>query len=413
MNILVLNAGSSSQKSCLYALPDDGLPEHPLDPLWEAQLDWSQRPGEVVLSLKSAGEKQEQSWPSPNTPDHRRLDTQRMLETLWQGESPVMAEPGEIAVVGHRVVHGGDRYRQSCWVDPTVSAEIQRLSRFAPLHNPANWAGIDLIEHLFPRIPQVAVFDTAFHSTLPPAAFTYPGPQSWLDQGIRRYGFHGISHQYCAQRAAQLLGRDLGALNLITAHLGNGCSLAAIAAGQCRDTTMGFTPLEGLMMGSRSGSVDPGILIHLLRQGYSVEELERQLNRESGLLGLSGLSADMRAILAAVQAGEERATLALGVYVHRLRSLLGSLWLGLGHLDALVFTAGVGEHAALVREQACANLESWGLRLDPTRNATLHPDTDIAMADSQVRVLLIHTQEDWAIACDCWSLMRERWEQEG
>jgi acetate kinase len=399
MKILVLNAGSSSQKSCLYDISEAPGLDAP-EPLWDAHLDASQQSGTVV-TLKTPRGCWTYQW--PRTESDRPL--QRLLETLWQGEAAVIEGPGAIDIIGHRVVHGGSRYRQSCRVDEVVKAEIDRLSEFAPLHNPANLAGIELAEQIFPEVPHVAAFDTAFHSTLPAAAYTYPGPHDWLTQGIRRYGFHGISHHYCAQRAAQLLQRDVTGLNLITAHLGNGCSLAAIAQGQCIDTTMGFTPLDGLMMGSRSGSLDPGILLHLLRQGCRVEDLDRQLNRESGLLGISGLSGDMREIVAAVTMGNEQAILALDLYIHRLRSLLGSMWMSLGQVDALVFTAGVGENAVLVRSRVCAGLDWLGIAIDEAKNQSMRPDGDIATADSTVRVLVIRTQEDWAIARDCYALV--------
>jgi acetate kinase len=411
MKILVLNAGSSSQKSCLYEISEAELPLKPPVPVWMAELDRSQQADRVICTITTAQGRRQEIWDSDRAEAQRKelglndRHTQRMIETLWQGDDAVISEPGAIDVVGHRVVHGGDR-AQACWVNNEVKAEIRRLSEFAPLHNPINLGGIELAEQLLPGIPQVAVFDTAFHRTLPPGAFTYPGPYHWLDQGIRRYGFHGISHHYCAQRGAQLLDRSLDTLNLITAHLGNGCSLAAIAAGQSVDTTMGFTPLDGLMMGSRSGSVDPGILLHLLRQGCSVEDLDQQLNCDSGLLGLSGISGDMRSILAAVSEGDQRGILALDVYVHRLRSLVGSMWMSLGRVDAIIFTAGVGENAGLVRSRVCEGLGWLGITIDEAKNRSIQGDDDIATAESKVRVLVIHTQEDWAIAQDCWTLLK-------
>jgi acetate kinase len=405
MKILVLNSGSSSQKSCLYEMPERAELSRQswavAPPLWEAHLDWSCETARTILTLKTPNTQRQEVWDGDIPRDRQ---SQRMLEMLWRGEDAVVSGPGAIAAIGHRVVHGGDR-AQSCWVDDALKAEIRRLSEFAPLHNPVNLGGIELAEQLFPGIPQVAVFDTAFHHTLSPKSFTYPGPYHWLDQGIRRYGFHGVSHNYCAHRAAQLLDQTLDNLNLITAHLGNGCSLAAIESGQSIDTTMGFTPLDGLMMGSRSGSVDPGILLHLLRQGCSVEDLDRQLNHDSGLMGLSGLSGDMRSVLGAVENGNQRGILALDVYVHRLRSLLASMWMSLGHVDALIFTAGVGENAVLVRSRVCEGLSWLGITIDEAKNRSIQGDGDIATAESRVRVLVIHTQENWAIAQDCWTLL--------
>jgi acetate kinase len=270
--------------------------------------------------------------------------------------------------------------------------------------------GIEAIESILgPEVPQFAVFDTAFHSHLPDAAAIYPGPYGWVERGIRRYGFHGISHQYCAQKAAQLLNRDSSDLRLLICHLGNGCSLSAVLNGRCIDTTMGFTPLDGLMMGTRSGAVDPGILIHLLRQeGYDADRLDRELNQESGLKGISGISADLRQVMAAIEAGNAQAKLALDIYIHRLRACMGSMLASLGRLDAVVFTAGVGENSPIVRSLACQAFEFLGLRLDQVQNENHPVNQDIATTDSTIRILVIHTQEDWAIVQDCYRcILRE------
>jgi acetate kinase len=399
MKVLVLNAGSSSLKGCLYDLLDDVLPTNPPEPLWAVQIDWSHRQGWVELQVKTIhGEVQQATYPS----ESKLADTTKAIQTLGGTQS--------IDIVGHRVVHGGVVYRESTWVNREVKAAIEQLSIFAPLHNPANLAGMEAIEQIFgPNIPQVAVFDTAFHSQLPPAAYVYPGPYEWLERGIRRYGFHGISHQYCAQRASHLLGRDLSSLKLITCHLGNGCSLAAIQNGCSIDTTMGFTPLEGLMMGSRCGSIDPGIMLHLLGQeNYTVEQLDHLLNHESGLLGVSGLSNDLRQILAAMEQGHERAKLAFEMFIHRLRNYIGSMVASLGGVDALIFTAGIGENSAAVRSATCANFEFLGLLIDPAKNEVGPMNRDIATVDSQVRVLVLHTEEDWVIAQECYRLIIDR-----
>ncbi|GAB4160971.1 MAG: acetate kinase [Cyanobacteria bacterium J069] len=402
-----MNAGSSSQKTCLYELPEAALPETPPAPLWEAQIDLTHAEGIAEIKVKTAaGVKKEERYVTHS----RAAATQHMLDLLWTGETQVIDSPTEIDLVGHRVVHGGEDYRASVFVTADVKAAIARLSKFAPVHNPANLEGIEAIEQILgSRVPQVAVFDTAFHSTLPPAAYVYPGPYEWLAQGIRRYGFHGTSHAYCAQRAAQLLGRPIKDLRLMVCHLGNGASLSAVRYGHCIDTTMGFTPLEGLMMGSRSGSVDPGILLYLIRDlGYTAEQVDRMLNRESGLEGVSGVSNDMRLILEAIAQGNERAKLALDVYIHRLRSLMGSMLASLGGLDAIVFTAGVGENAPTIWQAACEPFTFLGLQLDPAKLSRNPDDQDIATADSAVHVLIIHTQEDWAIAQDCWHLSQTR-----
>ena len=256
----------------------------------------------------------------------------------------------------------------------------------------------------------MAVFDTAFHSELPDAAAVYPGPYEWIAQGIRRFGFHGINHQYCAERAAQLLGKELRRLKIVTCHLGNGCSLAAIQNGHSIDTTMGFTPLEGLMMGTRSGTVDPGILTYLMRENnLSGQALDDLLNKKSGLLGISGVSGDMREIVAAMKAGNERARLAFGIFAHRLQTGIGAMIAALGGIDALVFSAGIGEHSPEVRAAACGNFGFLNLKLDDAKNASPpsvpQADRDISVPASKVRVLVVQAQEDWAIARECWKLV--------
>jgi len=395
MKILVLNAGSSSQKSCLYKLAE--LPDLPPEPLWEAKIDWSKKAGIAVLKVVANSSVLEEELEVTRT-----QSITRMLDTLCSGKTQVITQLSEIDGVGHRVVHGGREYCESTLITPEVKAAIADLAILAPAHNPASLEGITAIEQVL-SVPQVAVFDTAFHRNLPQAAAVYPIPYEWYEQGIQRYGFHGISHQYCAQRTAQILGQDLASLRLIICHLGNGCSLAAIRYGESIDTTMGFTPLEGLMMGSRSGSIDPSILIHLLRQGnYTVDQLDEILNHGSGLQGVSGLSSDLRQIVRAIEEGHSRAKLAFEVYVHRLRSQIGAMLATLGGLDALVFTAGVGENQPDVRAAACENFGFLGLKLDPAKNAQSPADQDIAAVNSTVRVVLVHTQEDWAIAQACW-----------
>ena len=402
MKILVLNAGSSSQKSCLYQLAEDILPQHPPEPLWEAHIDWTVAEGFAVSKIKANGVKLETKLATAA----RGLVLAKMLDTLTEGETKVIEQLSEIDIVGHRVVHGGTEYSQATLVTPEVKEAIARFSSLAPAHNPANLEGIKTIEEILGDLPQVAVFDTAFHSQMPLEAAVYPIPYEWLDKGIRRYGFHGISHQYCAQRTAQLLGKPLESLKLITCHLGNGCSLAAIKNGKSIDTTMGFTPLEGLMMGTRSGSLDPGILIYLMREyNFTADRLDKMLNKEAGLTGISGLSADMRTILTAITENNLQANLALEMYIHRLRSAIGAMLASLGGLDVLVFTAGVGENAVLVREKACEGWEFLQLQLDLEKNKSSPKDEDIATPDSAVRILVVQAQEDWAIASECWQLL--------
>ena len=399
MKILVLNSGSSSQKSSLFDF-GASLPDSPPAPLWEGKLEWQGERANLEAKT-SAGIIQKEVM----TVTAREKATAHLLDALTSGKASVLSNKSEIAVVGHRIVNGGRDYTQPVMITPAVKAAIQRMAVFAPLHNRVELEGIRLIEEKFGSIPQIAAFDTAFHSTLPDAAFVYPGPYEWLSQGIRRFGFHGINHQYCAQRTAQLLGKDLSSLRLVSCHLGNGCSLAAIQHGKSIDTTMGFTPLDGLMMGTRSGSVDPGILTYLMRaQNLTGETLDDLLNKKSGLLGISGISGDMRQIVSAMNKGNDRAKLAFDIFVHRLQAGIGSMVAALGGLDALVFTAGIGENSPEVRQAACANFNFLGLQLDPAKNASSDPDREISSPSSSVRVLVVQAQEDWAIAREAWKL---------
>jgi len=401
MKILVLNSGSSSQKSCLYEI-GEALPESPPPCLWEGKIEWHGEIAEAEVKNSHRVAQQDQLKVSS-----RAEAVEHLLGALFSGKARAVASATEIDVVGHRVVHGGPRYEEPVLLTPEVKAEIAKMSSFAPLHNRAELEGMEIIEKLLGAVPQVAVFDTGFHRKMPQAAAVYPGPYQWFESGIVRYGFHGINHQYCAARAAQLLRKELNSLKLVTCHLGNGCSLAAIREGRSIDTTMGFTPLEGLMMGTRSGSVEPGILPYLMRQGrVQAQEVDDVLNKESGLLGISGVSGDMRLIVASMKQGHSRAKLAFDIYVHRLQAGIGAMVAVLGGIDALVFTAGVGENSAEVRDAACKQLGFLGLRLDAAANTQCSTDRDIASSDSAVRVLVIRAQEDWAIARECWSLMR-------
>ena len=395
MKILVLNGGSSSFKSSLFdvnsADGDSGAP----DPLWEARVDWEHHPGTAEIQAKANGATSNRSVPVKSPLD--------ALDPLMD----MVPDRQRVRVAGHRVVHGGRAFRESTRITPEVRAGIAEMASFAPEHNRLELEAIECMERILgPDVVQVAVFDTAFHASLPPPAYVYPGPYEWVGQGIRRYGFHGISHQYTSRRAAAILGRELRSMRMITCHLGNGCSLAALRDGVSIDTTMGFTPLEGLMMGTRSGSVDPGILIHLVRhRGYSAEQLDRVLNKESGLRGISGGSGDMRTVQEAMARGDVRAQLAFDVYVHRLCSEIGAMLASLGGLDALVFTAGVGENSPQVRANVAQTFAFLGIKLDSSRNAQSPPDADIATPDSAVRVLVVHTQEEWEIARESYRVL--------
>ncbi len=400
MKILVFNAGSSSQKSALYEIssaPADKAPEA----LWSGSADWSKKQGATEIKISANG----QTITHEIDTDSRPEAIKEMLKTLESGPTKVIEDLSEIAVVGHRVVHGGSEYTSSVRITAKVKEDIHHLAEFAPLHNPANLEGIEAIEQIKSDMPQVATFDTAFYSHIPQEVAVYPGPYEWFEQGIRRYGFHGISHQYCTRMAEQILGKDQ--LKFINCHLGNGSSLAAIKNGQSVDTTMGFTPLEGLMMGTRSGTLDPSILVYLIREkGYDADKLEQTLNKESGLKGISGISGDMRQITQAIKDGNERAKLALDMFIYRLRYFIGAMAASLGGVDALAFTGGIGENAGEIRARVCEELAYLHLKIDPTKNAASPVDQEISPADSAVRVLVIHTEEDWEIARECWKIMQ-------
>src|ERR1700675_3168634 len=402
MNVLVLNSGSSSQKSCLYEI-GDMLPADPPGCIWEGKFEWAD--GKAEYSIKNSRGVSRKDQTSVGS---RGEAFERLLHSSWSGETQVISGPSDIDAVGHRVAYGGPQHVAPSVVTPEVKSAIESVSVFAPLHNRAELEGMEIVAKLLGVVPQIAVFDTGFHRTMPLSAATYPGPYDWFEQGIRRYGFHGINHQYCAQRAAQLLGKNLNSLKLVTCHLGNGCSLAAIREGRSVDTTMGFTPLEGLMMGTRSGSLDPGILIFLMRRGQLTgQQLDDLLNTKSGLLGISGISGDMRQIVAAMKDGHARAKLAFEIFVHRLQAGIGAMIAVLGGIDALVFTAGIGENSPEVRAAACANFGFLGLKLDPAKNALPSADEDISLPASAVRVLIVRAQEDWAITRECWRLASE------
>lgn len=403
MKILVLNSGSSSQKACIYEIGET-VPDHPPIPLWQGKIEWSGATA-AILVKNSQGATFKEELPVRS----REQVIRHLLGTARDGNVRAIGSTLEIDAVGHRVVHGGAHLTNPVLITDEVRAAIESVSAFAPLHIRAEVEGMKIVEDLLGAVTQVAVFDTAFHSQIPLSAAIYPGPYEWFEGGIRRYGFHGINHQYCAERTAQMLGADVKAPKIVSCHLGNGCSVTAIRDGQSIDTTMGFTPLEGLMMGTRSGSVDPGILTFLIRQGHlDGQDIDKVLNQKSGLLGISGLSSDMRDILAGMQKGHARAKLAFDIYVHRLRAAIGGMAAVLGGIDALVFTAGVGENSPEVRTAACSGLEFLGIRLSNRINARPTLDQDIATPESRVRVLVIRAEEDWAIAKECWEIAHTR-----
>lgn len=389
MKILVVNAGSSSHKLSLFDIQN----EQPVNPLWKGELDSDRS---TVSIETSAGQKISRHLKHSNIEEN----LQDLIQGLWSGKTQVIEKRSDIECVGHRVVHGGRKFEQPTLINSEVKEKIAQLIPLAPLHNPADLAAIEMMEKFFPKVPQIAVFDTAFHAAMPDVAKTYPLPYTWFEEGIQRYGFHGISHEYCAHRVAHLLKRDIKTLKIINCHLGNGSSLCAIKGGKSIDTTMGLTPIEGLMMGTRCGSIDPGILLYLLREKkYSVDKLDQIINYESGLKGICSTS-DMREV---VKSGDPRAKLALDMYVYRLREYLGAYLVHLEGADAICFTAGIGENVPLVRREACRGLQFLGVKIDDKLNEACLSDQDISNEGSKVRIFVVHTQEEWMIAKACFN----------
>lgn len=389
-NILVINCGSSSIK---FALVSEAHAQFTLSGLAE-------RLGshDAVLHWQRGGERD--SLMIANA-DHRAALAQ--LLPLVQA-----AAGGQLHGIGHRVVHGGEHFTAASRLDEAALQAIRATAPLAPLHNPANLLGIEAALKLFPKLPQVAVFDTAFHQTLPEHAFRYALPDSlYREHGVRRYGFHGTSHRFVSHRAAELAGLAVGDSSWLVAHLGNGCSTCAIEGGQSRDTSMGLTPLEGLVMGTRSGDVDPNLHSHLARTlGWNLERIERMLNQESGLLGLSGLSNDMRSLEQAREQGHAGATLAIEVFCYRLAKSLAAMSCALSQLDGLVFTGGIGENSPLIRSKTVAHLRLLGLALDKQANArTIRGVGGAIHAQGHPRVLVVPTNEERQIALDTLALL--------
>ena len=393
--MLVLNSGSATVK---FALIDPGTGDRLLD----GEAEQVGTPGAALHVRRAGGD----PVAEPLADGSYQAVIARIL-----GDLPGPGSGPGLVGAGHRVVHGGARFTASVLVDDEVIAAIRSFSPLAPLHNPANLAGIEAVRAARPDLPQVAVFDTAFHQSMPPAAYRYAVPEEWFTRyGVRRYGFHGTSHQFVSERAAALLGSPPGELRLVTAHLGNGCSLAAVRDGVSVDTTMGLTTLEGLVMGTRSGDVDPGMFGYLAGQaGLTVDQLTDTLNTASGLAGLSGLGNDMRAIQSAAAAGNERARLALDVFVHRLAKAIAAMVVGLERLDALVFTGGIGEKSTEVRSLVLARLGFLGLAEDAEANARHGRSTGGRISpDGPVLALVVPTDEELMIARDTARLIAGR-----
>ncbi len=385
--VLVVNCGSSSVKFGVFA--GSGR-----EPLLSALAENLGQP-ESRLVVKEKGEKTEMSLDGGS----HDVALQKLLGILDQ-----KGWLSSVVAVGHRMVHGGERFSASTLITDEILREMDALSNLAPLHNPANILGVRTAMAALPSVPHVAVFDTAFHATMPPAAFTYAIPQDcYRNLGVRRYGFHGTSHRFVAMEAVELLGLDPNDHGLVIAHLGNGASATAVLNGKSVDTSMGFTPLEGLVMGTRSGDIDPGAVFHIARQdGLSIDDLDTLLNRKSGLLGLSGLSNDCRTLENAENEGHEGAKLALDVFVHRLARYIGGLATSLDRLDAVIFTGGIGENSATMRQRTIERLSAFGIKLDKETNAQMFGGSCgvITSKDSKAAAAVIATNEEWMIAHD-------------
>ena len=392
MKTLVINSGSSSIKYQLFNLEDHRVMASGLaEKIGEAT--------SVLTHRRATGSGEESHIEKGRIADHQE-GLKRILHLLLDSRTGAIGSCSEIGAVGHRVVHGGDTFREPTVIDDAVIADIEACTPLAPLHNPANLMGIRIAQQLFPEAGQVAVFDTAFHQTLPEEAYLYAIPYELHQKyKIRRYGFHGTSHAFVAAEAAAYLNRPLVDLNLITLHLGNGASMCAIAGGRSIDTTMGMTPMAGLVMGTRCGDLDPSILLFLAEhEKLSFEELDTLLNKKSGLQGLCGVG-DMREVIAKMEAGDQRAEMALAVFTYRIKQYIGAYLASLGQVDALIFTAGIGENNPLVRERACQGLQGLGIVIDDKLNQQRADGIrEISAADSKVKVLLIPTDEELRIA---------------
>ena len=397
MNILVINAGSSSLK---YQLLNPDTQEVLAKGLCERiGLDGK-------FTYKPAG-KEAVKDADVSMPTHSEA-IQTVLNALVDPKNGVIGSMKEIDAVGHRVVHGGEKFAQSVLITDEVMAAIEECNPLAPLHNPANIIGIRACQALMPGTPMVAVFDTAFHQTMPPVAYTYALPYEFYEQDkVRRYGFHGTSHKYVSQRAAAMLGKPAEELKLISCHLGNGSSVTAIDGGKSVDTSMGFTPLAGLPMGTRCGDIDAGILEYLMnKHGYDIKEMLNILNKKSGVLGISGVSSDFRDLEDAAPKGNQRAQLALDSFEYGVIKLIGSYAAAMGGVDAIIFTAGVGENGAENRVNITKKLAFMGVKLDEETNKVRGQENDVSAADAKVRVLVIPTNEELMIAMDTAAIVK-------
>ena len=398
MKILVINCGSSSLKYQLIDMSNNGVLAQGL----------VERIGiDGVLTQKVDG--REKYVVETELKDHQ-VAIDLVLKTLVDEKQGVIKSMDEISAVGHRVVHGGEKYSKSVIVNDEVLANLEELVKLAPLHNPANIIGIKACQALMPNTPMAVVFDTAFHQTMPQKAFMYPVPYKFYEEDhVRRYGFHGTSHKYVAGEVAKWMNKDIKDIKIITCHLGNGVSVTAVDGGKSIDTTMGFTPLDGIIMGSRSGSIDPAIVTFLQKEkGYTPDEVDNILNKQSGVLGVSGVGTDFRDIRAAAEKNDARALLTMDIYGYQIKKQIGAYAAAMGGLDAIVFTAGIGEHAPEVRIRALTNMEFLGIDIDATKNdnQNVGDGMEISTPDSKVKLYVIPTNEELMIAEETLELIK-------
>ena len=392
MNVLVLNCGSSSVKYKLFQMPEGKvLAQGGVEKLGlsDSFLKLKLPSGEKVVLEK-------------DMPEHT-VAIDFILKTITGSEYGCIKSLSEIDAVGHRLVHGGDKFSESVVITDAVVESVKQCIDLAPLHNPSTLKGVAAVTELIPGVPQVGVFDTAFPQTMPQRAFMYALPYEYYEKyGVRRYGFHGTSHRFVSKRACEFLGLDYNKARIITAHIGNGASMCAIKEGKCIDTTMGLTPTEGLMMGTRVGDVDPGALVFIgEKESMSMAQLSEVINKKSGVLGVSGVSSDMREIEEAISQGNERAKLALEMYDYRIKKYVGAFTAAMGGLDLLIFTGGVGENQTTTREYVCEDMQYMGIEIDRTLNAKIHGDEALlSTKESKVKVVVIPTDEELMIALD-------------
>ena len=391
MKVLVVNCGSSSLKYQLFNMEDESVLAKGL--VERIGIEGS------ILNHQPTGKAK---FPLTADIKNHNIAIKMVLDALTDKEHGVVASIDEIDAIGHRVVHGAEKFSDSVLITPAVMDALEEFVELAPLHNPPNISGINACAEVMPNVPQVGVFDTAFHQTMPKHAFLYGLPyEAYEKYGVRRYGFHGTSHKYVSQRVAELMGQHMSNLRIITCHLGNGASIAAVKNGKSIDTSMGFTPLQGLVMGTRCGDIDPAIITYLMKKlSMSPEKIDTYLNKKSGVLGISGVSSDFRDLEDASAKGNERAQLAIDVFAYTVRKYIGSYAAAMGGVDAIVFTAGLGENSVHMRDYICNGLEFLGTRIDHTRNNVRGQEQEISVEGSKVKIFVVPTNEELVIARD-------------